>query len=129
MKREPKAYLQRQGARWWLHNTRYFGYALRETAGLFMAVYVFIFIYQLAQVKAGLTAYEAFRGLAASPALIVLSTITMVLTLLHSVTWFQLTAKIQKLMMKGKGPPNAAFLAANIIVLLVASYLVYLLIW
>jgi len=129
MTKETKFYEEKQGIGWWISNKRYFTYAMRETAGLLMSIYVFLFIYELSQLQNGPTAHNAFRIFAQSPVMFIISVIILAFTLLHSVTWFHLTGKIQKPKIKGKVPPDSAVVVINVIILVMVSYFVYWLIW
>ena len=132
MSKEFKPYVEKNNNTWWLTNRRYFTYAMREISGLVMSLYVLISIYELSQIASGSSSFITFRLLAASPLMFMFSIIALAFTLLHSVTWFELTGKIQKDQLpkiSGKSPPVSVLVIVNLIILFVVSCSIYFLFW
>ena len=132
MSKEFKPYVEKNNNFWWLTNRRYFTYAMREISGLVMSLYVLISIYEISQLTSGSSSFIDFRLLAASPLMFMFSVIALAFTLLHTITWFELTGKIQKDQVpkiSGKSPPIFALVIVNMLILFAASYLIYFLFW
>jgi len=124
MDKEVRSYEYKPSKTWWLGNRRYALYMVRELSGFAVALYGFIFLAQLFTLSQGPLAYNALLGVLLSPAGILLSTILLVFAIFHSLTWFDLTAKVQPPSMKGKPVPRKLVVTGTIIIWLFISYFV-----
>ncbi len=123
MDKKARTYEYKQSGTWWLGNRRYALYMVRELSGFAVALYGFIFLAQLFALTQGPSAYSSLLRVLLSPAGIALSTILLVFAIFHSLTWFDLTAKVQPPSIKGKPVPRKLVVTGTIIVWLFISYL------
>jgi len=122
--KEVRTYEYKPSKTWWLSNRRYALYMVRELSGFAVALYGFIFLAQLVTLTQGPVAYNALLRVLLSPTGILLSTILLGFAIFHSLTWFDLTAKVQPPSFKGKPVPRKLVVTGTIIVWLFISYLV-----
>ena len=79
---------------WWLEKRNYLLLMLREMTSVFIAAYLIVFLFQLAQLTQGAEAYAAFLERLASPGWILFHLLALVAALYHTITWFNLTPKV-----------------------------------
>lgn len=123
MDKKTRTYEYKQSKTWWLGNRRYALYMVRELSGFAVALYGFIFLAQLFTLTQGPIAYASLLGVLLSPAGILLSAILLVFAIFHSLTWFDLTAKVKPPLLKGKPVPRKFVVAGTIIIWLFISYI------
>jgi fumarate reductase subunit C len=111
-------------ATWWLTNRHYFFYVVRELTALFIALFLLLYLYGIVQLERGPEAYAAFLRLLRSPGVFLFNVVALVLAVYHTVTWFTLTPRLQKLLPAGRGLPDGAVLAACLIGWLILSALI-----
>jgi len=124
MDKEVRTYEYKPSKTWWLGNRRYALYMVRELSGFAVALYGFIFLAQLFTLTQGPIAYESLLRVLLSPAGILLSAILLVFAIFHSLTWFDLTAKVQPPSMRGKPVPRKLVVTGTIMIWLFISYFV-----
>ncbi len=122
MDNKTRTYEYKQSKTWWLGNRRYALYMVRELSGFAVALYGFMFLAQLFALTQGPIAYASLLRVLLSPAGILLSAILLGFAVFHSLTWFDLTAKVQPPKLKGKPVPRKLVVAGNIIIWLFISY-------
>ena len=107
---------------WWTANRHYVQYMVREWTSLFVALFSLVYIYGLSLWVTG--SRSAFLNLLKNPATIAFSFIALVFTLYHAVTWFYLLGQVVPIKIgKTTSKPWQA-LVANLILMLIVSYLV-----
>ncbi|MFQ5998441.1 MAG: hypothetical protein ACE5KO_03965 [Candidatus Bathyarchaeia archaeon] len=122
-------YSQKLGFSWWLRSSAYFGYMLRELSGLFVAIYALIYVFQLSTLSAGQSDYAAFMATMSSTPIIVLNLIFLGFAVYHSLTWFNLTSKVQPVKLGTRIVPKLAVFGVNILIWIAASLAIYFLIF
>jgi len=119
-----KAYVPRRSALWWTKNPRYLLFQFRELSGAFVVAYAFLVLWQLWALRGGPDAYDAFLQVWYSRPMVVLNVIILAFAVLHTVTWFSLTAKVPLFRIRGHPPPSAVVIGANVVIWIVLSFLV-----
>ena len=119
-----KAYVPRRSPWWWTKNPRYFLFQIRELSGAFVVAYAFLVLWQLWALRGGQDAYDAFLQVWYSRPIVVLNVVILAFAVLHSMTWFSLTAKVPLIRVRGRPPPGAVVIGANVVVWIVLSFLV-----
>jgi fumarate reductase subunit C len=99
---------------------------LREASAVFIGAYMLLLIVGLLRLSQGPAAYDSFLNAILSSTGVVLSLITFVFALYHSVTWFAVAPKAMPLRMRGKAVPPAIIIGANWFVWGLASLLILL---
>jgi fumarate reductase subunit C len=80
-------------AGWWRRNPWFGRYMLRESSAVALTAYALVLLSGLVCVVRGEAAFEAWRGLLASPLSIALHALALPLLAYHSLTWFQVMPK------------------------------------
>ena len=80
---------------WWLRHPRYFLFMMRELSSVFVAIFLLGQLCLLRQVTHGPNAFEAWIAALRSPFWIFFHVFALEFALLHSVTWLNLTGKVQ----------------------------------
>ena len=115
-------YRRKLGPGWWLANSHYRQYMIREWTSFFVAVFSLIFIYELSLFAAGTR--DSALALMKNPGIIAFNVVALLFTLYHAFTWFYLIGKVQPIKI-GKAitkPWQALFV--NIVLLVVISFAV-----
>ncbi len=89
-----RPYVRHRSALWWTRNSRYLLFQIRELSSVFVALYAFLFLFQLWALRGGPGSYAAFLDFWYSPLMIPVSLAILGFTVLHAVTWFLLTPKV-----------------------------------
>lgn len=76
---------------WFLQHPRYKRYMAREVTCIFILAYTFLLIWALGSLANGKEAYEAFLDALNSPLGILFNLATLVVTVYHSASWFNVT--------------------------------------
>jgi fumarate reductase subunit C len=117
-------YSQPLPATWWLTNRHYFFYVVRELTALFIALFLLLYLYGILQLERGPEAYAAFLRLLRSPGVVFFNVVALLLAVYHTVTWFSLTPRLQKLLGAGRGAPDGAVLSGSLVAWLLLSALI-----
>jgi fumarate reductase subunit C len=97
---------------------------LRELTSVFVAAFLVFYLVQLSQLAQGTEAYAAFLGRRSSFGWILFHILVLIAALYHSVTWFNLTAKVM-VVHRGEekippvliaGPQYAAWLVISVVI-------------
>jgi fumarate reductase subunit C len=99
----------------------YFRFVLRELTSLGVAYSCVILLYWIRALSRGPEAYEALEKRLASPVVILLTVISLLLVLFHTVTWFSLSAHAMVVRVGGKRIPGVLISASNYVAWLVVS--------
>ena len=115
-------YLPSMPTFWWLQTQPF--RMLRELSSIFVAYLVVITLMQVQALTKGPAAYEELQAWLASPIMVILSAVGLLLLLLHSFTWFNLTPRAIVIRWGGKKVPEAMIIAPNYVAWLVISVFV-----
>jgi len=117
----PRWYRRHVSTYWWMHQWSYFRFVLRELTSLGVAYACVILLCFIRALSLGPAAYEALQKRLASPVFVVLTVLSLLLVLFHTVTWFSLSADAMVVRMGGKRVPGALITASNYVAWLVVS--------
>lgn len=81
------------GSDWWLTRGAYFRVMLRELSSVFIGAYLVFFLILLYKVGEGPAAYVAYREFLWSPGMRIFHLFVLAFSLLHTISWFNLTPK------------------------------------
>ena len=115
-------YKRKLGPGWWLANSHYQQYMIREWTSFFVAVFSLIYIYELSLFASG--AKDSALTLLKNPGIIFFNIVALLFTMYHALTWFYLTGRVQPIKIGKKTTKPWQALLVNIILLLVVSYAV-----
>ncbi len=115
-------YKRRLGPGWWLHNSHYRQYMIREWTSFFVAVFSLIYIYELSLFAMGDS--SAALALMRNPGIIAFNIVALLFTLYHAGTWFYLIGKVQPVKVGKTTTKPWQALLLNIILLLIISFAV-----
>jgi fumarate reductase subunit C len=119
-----KPYRRSMSPTWWLNKRNYLLFMLRELTSVFIAVFLALYLVQLAQLARGPEAYAASLERLASPGWIVFHLLALVAALYHSITWFNLLPQVM-VVRRGEerippvfiaGPNYVAWLAISVVI-------------
>ncbi|RKF14511.1 fumarate reductase subunit C [Alginatibacterium sediminis] len=102
-----KPYTREMKADWWRKDSFFTMYIIREGSSLVIALYCFMLIAGLFSLTQGQSSFETWLGFISHPITIVFQVLTLVWTLYHSYTWFQLAPKAANLWMGEKRVPDS----------------------
>ncbi len=113
---------RRLGPGWWLSNSHFTQYMIREWTSFFVAVFSLVYVYELSLFASG--AKDSALALMRNPGIIAFNVLALPFTLYHALTWFYLIGKVQPIKFgKTTSKPWQALLV-NIVLLLIISYAV-----
>ncbi|WP_295445617.1 fumarate reductase subunit C [uncultured Thiodictyon sp.] len=78
---------------WWTRNPYFVRYMIREGSAVFLTAYALVLLAGLACLVWGQTAYDAWRGVLATPLSIGFHLLALLIVTYHSITWFQVMPK------------------------------------
>jgi fumarate reductase subunit C len=116
-----RLYRPRVPALWWLRRRSYLLFVIRELTSVFVAWAVAFTLVAVYAVLSGADAYRRFVDWAASPWLIALNLLALVLVVFHAVTWFNLTPQAVAVRVRGRRLPPAAIAAPLYVVWVLLS--------
>jgi fumarate reductase subunit C len=100
---------------WWLKNSRYTLFMLREISSIFLALFVVLYLVQLALLVAGPDLYNRYLGLMRTPGWIALHIIILVFAVIHTLTWLSSIPAVQPVRIRGKEAPHQVVWLAGFI--------------
>jgi fumarate reductase subunit C len=109
----PKWYRRPVSVFWWLESWSYARFVLRELTSVGVAFFAAVTLWQVWALGDGEQAYVAFQASLASPFLIALHVLALVLVVYHSITWFNLAPTAMAVRIKGKKVPDVVIAGAN----------------
>lgn len=111
---------------WYLRNSRYKRYILREVTCLLVGLYCFLAIWALAALAAGETSWNAFLASQQNPLMIGVHAVALVYYLVYmTFDWFQLAPKAMPLQLGEKKVSAATIVAGHYAAWAVVSLLVF----
>jgi fumarate reductase subunit C len=117
----PAWYRHRMSVFWWLRKASYAWFVLRELTSVFVAYTAVLLILELRALAAGPDAHARFLSRLASPPIVVLDAVALLLVVVHAVTWFNLAPTAMVVRLRGERVPDRAIAAANYAAWLVLS--------
>lgn len=99
MSRNP--YVRKIPNTWWLKNSFYKAYMMREISCIFITIYSLVLLVGLYRLYQGPVAYQAWLEALQAPWSICLSVIMLLSTLYHSISWFKLAPQAMPLQIAG----------------------------
>src|SRR5712691_84199 len=123
----PKACQPKMPANWWLQHPKYFLFMLRELSSVFIAIFLVVWLIQIAQLLRGPAAYSAFAQKLRAPGWIIFHIVAFLFALYHRVTWFEAAAKIVVIRRgEHRVPPEAVagagFTAGGVVSLVILGF-------
>jgi fumarate reductase subunit C len=91
---------------WYMENSAYRWFMIRELTAVFVAVYLLFFICTLSQMGKGYEAFQGFLAQLKSGPSVLLHIIALLFAGYHSITWFNLTPKAMPVRMGEKKVPD-----------------------
>lgn len=110
---------------WWMRNRKYFLFMMRELSGLFIALFVLVYLYSLSLLSKGQAVYGAFQESLRSGGFILFFLVALVFASYHSYTWFSILGKVQVVRVGGKKVPEKTIAAAAIAGWIAVSVVVF----
>ncbi len=98
---------------WWLRQGRYVRYMIREATCLFIALHALIILVGVYRLSQGRESFEAFTLTLWNPGGLIVSVAILMMAVIHSVTWFNLTPKAMPLWIGDKQVPGWIIVAAH----------------
>ena len=117
----PRWYRRPVSTYWWMQQWSYFRFVLRELTSLGVAYSCVILLCFIRALSRGPEAYEALLRRLASPVVILFTSISLLLVLFHTITWFSLSAHAMAVRVGGKRIPGVLITASNYVAWLVVS--------
>lgn len=117
----PRWYRPRVSVYWWLGQWQYLKFILRELSSVFVGLAVVMTLLQLRALRGGPEAYARFQDRLHSPAIVVLSVVSLFFVLFHTVTWFNLAPRAVAVRMRGKRIPEWLIAGPNYVAWIVVS--------
>lgn len=108
-----KPYIRKIPNTWWLHNSSYRAYMLREFSSPFIAIYTGVLLVGVIRLYQGQEAYEAWLTALQSPWSISFSVIALVLALCHSLSWLKFLPQVMPLQFGETKVPQLALVGAH----------------
>ena len=120
----PRWYRKRVSTYWWLWKWSYMKFVLREISSVFVAWFVVVTLAQLRCLREGSEAYAQWQAWTRSPLPLALNTVSFLFVVLHTITWFNLSARAMVLRLGSKRVPGVLIAGANYVVWAVVSAIV-----
>ncbi|RUQ37929.1 MAG: fumarate reductase subunit C [Candidatus Competibacteraceae bacterium] len=112
---------------WYLEHPRYKRYMAREVTCIFILIFTFELVCALGAVANGPEAYAAFLAKLHSPLSILFNLVALVVTVYHSVTWFNVTPQAMPVQIGEEFVPGQYIVGAHYGVWAVVSLVVLIL--
>jgi len=124
-----KPYIRELPNTWWLKNSFYKAYMMREVSCVFITIYTLVLLVGLVRLYQGPEAYSAWLIALKSPWAIGGSIIMLISTMYHSISWFKLAPQAMPLQIGSMrvnaplvvGLHYAAFLVILLTALIIAA--------
>ena len=108
-----RPYIRPLPTSWWLKEGRYVRYMIREATCLFIALHALVLLIGLFRLSQGREAFDAFLVGLWSPSGQILSAVILLMAVIHSVTWFNLTPKAMPLWIGDRKVPGWMIVGAH----------------
>ena len=97
---------------WWLKNTFYKKYMVREATSIFAAIYALILLEGLMALASGAPAWQHWLVAMRSPLAVLFHLLILAAVIYHTVTWFALMPKVTPMIIIGKQKVPAVAITA-----------------
>ncbi len=121
-----KPYVRQVKKSWWLRNSFYTGYMLREGTCVFVGAYAVILLCGLFRLSQGPEAFAGWLAALHNPLAILFHLLALVACLFHAKTWFSLAPKAIRIFKGEELLPEKPIIMAQYIGLAVVSVIVLL---
>ena len=108
-----RPYIRPMPTSWWLKERRYVRYMIREATCLFIGLHALVLLIGIYRLSQGRDAFDAFLSALWSPAGQLMSALILLMSVIHSVTWFNLTPKAMPLWIGDKKLPGWVIIGAH----------------
>jgi fumarate reductase subunit C len=125
----PRWYRRRMSVWWWLERWSYAKFVLRELTSVFVALCSFATLWLIVELSRSPEAWSRAMAVLRSPLAVLLSIITLVALLYHSLTWFSLAPSAMVVRTGGRRLPDAMVSGAHYAAWIVISAVLALIIW
>ena len=109
----PRWYRPRISTWWWLKSRSHVAFILRELSSIFVAWFVVFLLLLVAAVSRGEAAYWEFLMWAGRPAVLLLNVVSLLFTVFHSITWFNLVPQAMVVRLGGTRVPGLLLAASH----------------
>lgn len=117
----PRWYRPHVSVYWWLGQSQYLKFILRELSSVPVAIVVVMTLFQVRALRGGPEAYARFAERMQSPLMIAVCIVSLFFVVFHSITWFNLTPRAMPIRLGGKRLPEWMIAAPNYVVWIVVS--------
>ena len=121
-----KPYVRQVKKSWWLRNSFYTGYMLREGTCICVGAYAVILLWGLLRLSQGAAAFAGWLTALHSPLAILFHLLALAACLFHAKTWFSLAPKAVRIFKGEELLPAKPIIMAQYIGLAVVSVIVLL---
>lgn len=121
-----KPYVRQMKKRWWLRNSLYTGYMVREGTCIFVGAYAVVLLWGLLRLTQGPEAFAGWLDSMHSPLAILFHLIALAACLFHATTWFSLAPKAIRVFKGEELIPAKPIIMAQYIGLAAVSVIVLL---
>jgi fumarate reductase subunit C len=109
----PHAYRRKASTWWWLQRWPYFAFVMREMTSVFVAWSVVWLLLLLRAAGLGEVHYRQFFAWSASPLILILNGVTVVMLVYHTLTWFNLVPRVMVARLGGRRVPGPIMIGAH----------------
>ncbi len=97
-----RPYKVEQKPLWWLDNSYYFRYMIRESTSLIVLIYGLVIVVGLLRLTQGPYMWQGWVETVSSPLMFPLHLLALLAVVYHAYTWFKLAPRIMALRISGK---------------------------
>lgn len=105
---------------------RYVRYMIREATCLFIGLFAFVLVIGVFRLSQGREAFEAYLAALWSPVGQLMSIVIVLMAVIHSVTWFNLTPKAMPIWINDRQVPGWVIITAHYTVWIIISVVVWM---
>ena len=120
----PKLYRRPMPLGWWLQNSAYFRFVVRELTSVFVGLFALVSIWQVRALGQGPEVYARFSDRLGSPAFVALNAMCLTFVLYHAITWFNLAPTAIVIRFGQKRVPDWVVAGSNYVACVVLSVVV-----
>lgn len=111
-------------ALWWTKRWPYTVYILRELSSVFVGIYALLLLLLVYNFAQGRQAYTAYLDFLQSPGMFLFHLVALAFSLLHTITWFNLTPKAMAIWRGEERLPPMSLVAPNYVLWVVVSAII-----
>jgi len=101
-----RPYVRPMGTTWWVSKAHYIRYMIRELTCLFVGLQALVLLIGLYRLSQGREAFDEFLATLWGPAGQMMSALILLMLVIHSASWFNLTPKAMPLWIGDKKVPG-----------------------